>query len=154
VNAASASLVQNVLPMRLLVVEDYEPLREVVTRRLREDGYAVDAAANGAEGWWHAESNEYDVVLLDLMLPDLDGETVLRRIKAAGKRTRVLILSAKNKVDSVSAACSERPTIHTSACDGQYERHDGGDERQEARLQGMTHRFRPVGDSLGHDGSQ
>lgn len=85
--------------MRLLVVEDYEPLREAVVRRLREEGYAVDAAVNGAEGWWYAESNDYDVVLLDLMLPDLDGETILRRIKAAGKRTRVLILSAKDKVD-------------------------------------------------------
>lgn len=85
--------------MRLLVVEDYEPLREAVTRRLREEGYAVDAAADGAEGWWYAKSNDYDVVLLDLMLPELDGETILRRIKAAGKNTRVLILSAKDRVE-------------------------------------------------------
>jgi DNA-binding response OmpR family regulator len=85
--------------MRLLVVEDYEPLREAVTRRLREEGYAVDAAADGAEGWWYAKSNDYDVILLDLMLPELDGETILRRIKAAGRNTRVLILSAKDRVE-------------------------------------------------------
>lgn len=85
--------------MRLLVVEDYEPLLEAVVRRLREEGYAVDAASDGTEGWWYAESNDYDVVLLDLMLPGMDGGEVLRRIRSAGKTSRVLIFSAKDQVE-------------------------------------------------------
>jgi DNA-binding response OmpR family regulator len=81
--------------MRVLVVEDYELLRESVVQGLQEAGFAVDACADGEEGLWLAESNDYDVIVLDLMLPRLDGLSVLKRLRAKGKGTHVLILTAK-----------------------------------------------------------
>lgn len=84
--------------MRVLVVEDYVPLRKAVTRGLRNAGFAVDATGDGKEGLWHAESGEYDVIVLDLMLPGMDGLTVLRRLREAGRKTHVLILTAKSEV--------------------------------------------------------
>ena len=74
--------------MRLLVVEDYEPVREALTQGLREAGFAVDSAADGDAGLWYATSNDYDVIVLDLMLPGVDGLTLLKRLrKAGGRRT-------------------------------------------------------------------
>ena len=68
--------------MRVLVVEDEARLAENIARSLRESaGYAVDIAADGQEGLFLAESNPYDVVLLDLMLPILDGMELLGRIR-------------------------------------------------------------------------
>lgn len=85
--------------MRILVVEDYAPIRNAVTQGLREAGYAVDAAANGREGLWFAESNDYDVIVLDLMLPEIDGLTILKKLRAAKRRACVLILTAKDQLD-------------------------------------------------------
>src|SRR6186713_1407516 len=82
--------------MRVLVVEDYEVLRDSITQGLQEAGFAVDAAADGEEGLWHAESNDYDVVVLDLMLPKLDGLSLLKRLRARANRTHVLILTARD----------------------------------------------------------
>ncbi|GMV98138.1 MAG: DNA-binding response regulator [Phycisphaerae bacterium] len=59
--------------MRLLLVEDYAPLRLALRQGLGEAGFAVDAAADGEEGLWYARSGDYDVIVLDLMLPKLDG---------------------------------------------------------------------------------
>jgi DNA-binding response OmpR family regulator len=85
--------------MRVLLVEDYAPLCKAVTQGLREAGFAVDVATDGEEGWWYARSGEYDVIVLDLMLPVLDGATILQRLRAAGKDTHVLILTAKDTVE-------------------------------------------------------
>ncbi len=85
--------------MRVLIVEDYQPLRKAVTQGLREAGYAVDVAAEGEEGLWYARSGEYDVIVLDLMLPGIDGLTILRRLRAVGRRTHVLILTAKDALE-------------------------------------------------------
>jgi DNA-binding response OmpR family regulator len=86
--------------MRVLVVEDSERLRASVTAGLRKSGYAVDAAADGATGLWQAESTDYDVVVLDLMLPGLDGLTLLRRLRAGARRdTHVLVLTARDTVE-------------------------------------------------------
>ncbi len=63
---------------------------------LREAGFAVDVAAEGVTGLWYAKSNDYDVMILDLMLPRVDGLTVLRELRAMGKNTHVLILTAKD----------------------------------------------------------
>ena len=71
----------------------------LVGKALREAGYAVDVVGNGADGLWHAESNAYDVVVLDLMLPGLDGMSVLGRLRGSGRDTFVLILTAKDTVD-------------------------------------------------------
>src|SRR5438876_7395569 len=90
--------------MRVLIIEDEPRLAENVARTLRETaGYAVDVAADGQEGLFLAESNAYDAVLLDLMLPKLDGMQVLRRIRESGQHTPVLVLTARDDKESVVA---------------------------------------------------
>jgi len=84
--------------MRLLVVEDYRPLAESLAKGLREVGYAVDLTGDGEEGLWFAQSNAYDVIVLDLMLPGIGGLELLRRLRVAGDTTHVLILTAKDTV--------------------------------------------------------
>jgi DNA-binding response OmpR family regulator len=84
--------------MRVLVVEDYLPIQRAVVKGLREAGFAVDTAADGEEGLWYATGNDYDVIVLDLMLPKLDGLAVLQRLRAAGRPVHVLILTAKDAV--------------------------------------------------------
>jgi DNA-binding response OmpR family regulator len=85
--------------MRVLVIEDYTPVREAVSQGLAENGFAVDAAPDGEEGLWMAEQNPYDVIVLDLMLPKLDGLTILQRLRAAGSSVAVLVLSARETLD-------------------------------------------------------
>jgi DNA-binding response OmpR family regulator len=84
--------------MRILFVEDSEILRRTVCRALRHAGFAVDAASDGAEGLALAESNEYDALILDVMLPKLDGLSLLRKLRAAGNPTHVLLLTARDTV--------------------------------------------------------
>jgi len=85
--------------MRVLVIEDYPPLLRSVSQGLREAGYAVDEAADGVEGLACAESTPYDAIVLDLMLPKIDGMTVLGRLRKRGCEAGVLILSARDGVD-------------------------------------------------------
>ncbi len=85
--------------MRVLLVEDYTPLRESVAQSLAEAGLAVDAAADGAEGLWYAESDSYDAIVLDIMLPELDGLSLLRRLRDSGRQTPVLLLTARDTVE-------------------------------------------------------
>ena len=84
--------------MRVLVVEDYAPLRLAIVKGLTDAGYSVDACANGKDGKWHAESGEFDVMVLDLMLPEMDGLTVLKELREAGNDIHILILTAKDGV--------------------------------------------------------
>lgn len=83
--------------MRLLVVEDEPDLRETLKRALREDGYAVDGAADGKEGLYKAEAYEYDAVVLDIMLPGLDGWQLLGKLRRT-RKTPVLMLTARDNV--------------------------------------------------------
>ncbi len=85
--------------MRLLLIEDYRPLRESLTKGLREAGLAVDATGEGEEGLWYARGNDYDVIILDLMLPGLDGLSILKTLRAEGRQSHVLILTAKDTLD-------------------------------------------------------
>jgi two-component system, OmpR family, response regulator len=85
--------------MRLLVVEDFPVLREALVRGLRDCGYAVDASGDGEEGLWYATSNDYDAILLDIMLPGIDGIELLRRLRAKGSTVPVLLLTARDSVD-------------------------------------------------------
>ena len=90
--------------MRVLIVEDEPRLAENVARTLRESaGYAVDVASDGQEGLFLSESNAYDAMLLDLMLPKLDGMELLRRIRHSGQHTPVLVLTARDDKESVVA---------------------------------------------------
>ena len=84
--------------MRVLVVEDNVPIQKSLAKGLREAGFAVDVSGDGEEGLWYATSNDYDVVVLDLMLPRVDGLTILKRLRADGRSTHVLILTARDTV--------------------------------------------------------
>ncbi len=83
--------------MRALVVEDDPDLRRQLDRAMRDAGYAVDAAADGEEGWFLGDTEPYDVVVLDLGLPVVDGVTVLERWRNAGRSMPVLILTARDR---------------------------------------------------------
>jgi len=85
--------------MRVLLVEDSELLQRSIGVALRKAGYAVDISGDGEDGLWQALNKPFDVIILDLMLPKLDGHTVLRRIREAGRDTHVLILTAKDAVE-------------------------------------------------------
>jgi two-component system, OmpR family, response regulator len=85
--------------MRLLVVEDDERLAALLVRALKEDGYAVDATGDGAEALWLATEYDYDTVVLDRMLPGLDGMEVVRALRERGRSTPVLLLTARTGVD-------------------------------------------------------
>jgi DNA-binding response OmpR family regulator len=82
--------------MRLLVVEDFQPLRESLVQGLREAGFAVDEAADGQTALWHARDGEHDVIVLDIMLPKIDGLSVLRQLRERRSRSMVLFLTAKD----------------------------------------------------------
>jgi two-component system OmpR family response regulator len=82
--------------MRILVVEDEADLRTALVRALRDEGYAVDAASNGADGLFNAESTDYDAIVLDVMMPQMDGWEVLKRLRKA-KKTPVLMLTARDQ---------------------------------------------------------
>jgi two-component system, OmpR family, response regulator len=83
--------------MRVLAVEDEPDLLGSLLKALREDGYAVDGAPDGEEGLYKAESYDYDAVVLDIMLPGIDGWEVLRRLRKS-KKTPVLMLTARDAV--------------------------------------------------------
>lgn len=93
--------------MRLLLVEDSERLRHAMRPLLVGAGYAVDEAADGAEALAFLESFDYAVVVLDLMLPKIDGLGVLRALRARGNPARVLVLSARDQVPDRVAALDQ-----------------------------------------------
>lgn len=81
--------------MRILIVEDEPDLLSAVAQSLREEGYAVDESTDGETGLYKAKSSDYDAIILDLMIPRLDGLTLLQRLRSA-KKTPVLILTARD----------------------------------------------------------
>src|SRR3954451_17911627 len=82
--------------MRALVIEDEPDLLWAIATAIREAGYAVDVAPDGQQGLHKAQSDQYDVIVLDLMLPKLDGWTLLKKLRAGGHATPVLILTARD----------------------------------------------------------
>ncbi|MBI2187019.1 MAG: response regulator transcription factor [Acidobacteria bacterium] len=85
--------------MRLLVVEDERDLAETLRRTLEEEAFAVDLADDGEEGLFKIRELPYDAVILDLMLPRLDGWSVLQAARAGGVRTPVLLLTARDAIE-------------------------------------------------------
>ncbi len=86
--------------MRLLLVEDNKDLADWLRRTLRKEQYTVDWLDNGADADYVLKSENYDLVILDLALPKLDGQEVLRRLRARDNRTPVLVLTANNSTSS------------------------------------------------------
>ncbi|MFM2481972.1 response regulator transcription factor [Celerinatantimonas sp. YJH-8] len=82
--------------MKLLVIEDSEPLRRSIVVGLSHLGFTLDDTGDGAEGLSMALNGQYDVIILDLMLPHMDGMEILKTLRAQSNQTRVIILSAKN----------------------------------------------------------
>ncbi len=85
--------------MHILLVEDSVRLRETVAMVLREAGYAVDESGDGEDGLWKAQSNPYDVIIFDIMLPGLDGLSALRQLRSEKNSTQILLLSAKDTIE-------------------------------------------------------
>jgi DNA-binding response OmpR family regulator len=85
--------------VKILLVEDSERLRRSVGAALKKSGYLADSTGDGSEGLWLAESNDYDVVILDIMLPGLDGLSLLQRLRKQGKTTHVLLLTARDTIE-------------------------------------------------------
>lgn len=97
--------------MRILLVEDNDPLREAIAERLRQDSYAVDATGDGKEGLWLAEENPYALAILDLTLPGIGGLEILRRLRADGRALSVIITTARDaiadRVDGLDAGADD-----------------------------------------------
>jgi len=84
--------------MRILVVEDELKIAQFIKRGLKEEGYAADIASDGEQGDFFLSSNDYDLIILDLMLPKIDGLTLCRKLRKEGKHTPIIMLTAKDTV--------------------------------------------------------
>ncbi|MBX3728414.1 MAG: response regulator transcription factor [Candidatus Sumerlaeia bacterium] len=85
--------------MRILLVEDSQRLRRTMTEGLRREGFSVDTAAEGNEALQQALEQPYDLIVLDLMLPGLDGLSILQKLREAGNAAHVLVLTARAAVE-------------------------------------------------------
>lgn len=85
--------------MQVLLVEDEQNIADIIMRGLKSRGMAVERCSDGHAGFSRASSGEFDVVVLDIMLPGRDGLSILRGLREAGNRTPVLLLSARNELD-------------------------------------------------------
>ena len=85
--------------MRILLVEDEKKVSDLVARALRADSYAVDVAEDGGRGWELAAAYEYDLVILDLMLPVLSGTELLKRIRRKNQQVPILVLTARDATE-------------------------------------------------------
>lgn len=84
--------------MRILVIEDEKKIQEFIKRGLKEEGYAIDSASDGENGYFLAKTNDYDLILLDLMLPKIDGLAVCKKLKENGITTPIIMITAKDTV--------------------------------------------------------
>ena len=84
--------------MRILVIEDEKKIADFIKRGLKEEGYAVDAAYDGEEGYFLAKTNEHDLIVLDIMLPKMDGITLCRKLREMKISAPILMLTAKGTV--------------------------------------------------------
>lgn len=97
--------------MRILVVEDEDTLREQIGARLREEGFAVDLAADGVDGSFMAEEYPLDLAVIDLGLPGIDGLNVIEKARSRGKAYPIMVLTARNrwqqKVEGLEAGADD-----------------------------------------------
>ena len=85
--------------MRILLVEDEKKMASFIERGLKEEGYSVDVCSDGETGWEMASINEYDCILLDVMLPKISGLELCRKLRSEGKSVPVLMLTARDSVE-------------------------------------------------------
>ncbi|GAB5562425.1 MAG: response regulator transcription factor [Synoicihabitans sp.] len=85
--------------MRVLVVEDYKPTRDSLEAGLRQENHAVESSASGRDALTMALQNDYEAIVLDVMLPDLDGWQVLRLLRESGSEAHILMLTAKAELE-------------------------------------------------------
>lgn len=85
--------------MRILIVEDELRLASVIKKGLIEEGFAVDTASDGEEGQYLAQSESYDLIILDIMLPKVDGLTICKKLRSVNVKTPVLMLTAKSTIE-------------------------------------------------------
>ncbi|MCC6502108.1 MAG: response regulator, partial [Deltaproteobacteria bacterium] len=85
--------------MRILVIEDEKKVSAFIKRGLEQESYAVDVVEDGVEGQQYAEINDYDAIILDIMLPKKSGLDVLKDMKNAGVKAPVLLLTARDSVE-------------------------------------------------------
>ena len=85
--------------MRLLIIEDNHGLRDSLTQYMREAAFLVDSTGTGDEGLWYATEHPYDVILLDLMLPKIDGMEIIRRLRKKQISVFILVISARDGLD-------------------------------------------------------
>ncbi|MBQ6635815.1 MAG: response regulator transcription factor [Lachnospiraceae bacterium] len=85
--------------MRLLIAEDEPDLNDILTMALTEAGYSVDSCTDGKEALFYLSSADYDVAVLDIMMPGADGFSVLKKLREEGKRTPVLFLTARDSIE-------------------------------------------------------
>jgi heavy metal response regulator len=85
--------------MRILVVEDEKKLASFLKKGFEEEHYAVDVAHDGEEGWYLSAINDYDLIILDIMLPKIDGLTLCRKLRSQQKDTPIILLTAKDTVE-------------------------------------------------------
>ncbi|MFI4995039.1 MAG: response regulator transcription factor [Hyphomicrobiales bacterium] len=97
--------------MRILLVEDEKRIAAGLMRGLAQAGYVVDVAHDGEDGWFRGDSEPYDAIILDLGLPTIDGVTILKRWREAGRTLPVIILTARDgwrsKVDGIDAGADD-----------------------------------------------
>lgn len=86
--------------MRILLIEDEKKVARFISKGLTEESYAVDAAYDGEEGLFLAEVNDYDLIILDIMLPKKDGFEVLKSLRNKGSTTPVIMLTARDEIES------------------------------------------------------
>ncbi|MBV2208653.1 MAG: response regulator transcription factor [Thermomonas sp.] len=130
--------------MRILLIEDDGHTASFISKGLREEGHAVDQASDGKQGLFLASTEPYDAVVLDRMLPGLDGLTLLRTLRGAGSRVPVLLLTAlgdvEHRVEGLRAGAEDylvKPFAFaelSARLESLMRRERGGSERQETRL--------------------
>lgn len=130
--------------MRILLIEDDGHTASFISKGIREEGHAVDQAGDGKQGLFLASTEPYDAVVLDRMLPGLDGLTLLRTLRGAGSRVPVLLLTAlgdvEHRVEGLRAGAEDylvKPFAFaelSARLESLMRRERGGSERQETRL--------------------
>ena len=104
--------------MRILIVEDDRKVARFLQRGLEEEHYAVDVCRNGNDALYHAQINEYDVIILDIMLPGRDGITVCRDLRGKGIITPILMLTARDSVEDKVSGLTDQLLGFVSVLNG------------------------------------